>query len=234
MVIPLHDDVPLRHIRRPVATYALIVVNVAVWLLTEGVRSAETMQAAAIGFGVIPSVLFGVDHVAPELLSVPAPATLVTSLFLHAGFLHIAGNMLFLWVFGDNVEDAMGSLRFLAFYLVCGVCAALAHAYALPGSQQPLIGASGAVAGIVAAYVMLHPRVRLWALFLARIPLKLRAIYVIGFWILFQIGMAFYGGPSEVGWWAHVGGFLAGVVLTPILIQPGVRLFGRGDGPDPA
>lgn len=234
MVIPLHDNVPLRHIRHPIATYALILINVAVWLATSGVQSEATLQAAAIGFGVIPSVLFGVDHVSPELLSVPPLATLVTSLFLHAGFLHIAGNMLFLWVFGDNVEDALGSIRFTLFYLACGVCAALAHAYALPSSQQPLIGASGAIAGVVAAYVMLHPRVRLWALFLARIPLKLRAIYVIGFWILFQVGMALYGGPSEVGWWAHVGGFGAGLILTPILIQPGVRLFGREDGPDPA
>ncbi|WP_342360896.1 rhomboid family intramembrane serine protease [Terrarubrum flagellatum] len=234
MVVPLHDDVPLRHIARPIATYGLILINFLVWIATAATRTEASMQATAIGFGMIPSVLFGVDTVSGELASVPSYATLITSLFLHANFLHVAGNMLFLWVFGDNVEDAMGTIRFIGFYLLCGICAALAHAYAMPASQQPLIGASGSIAGVVAAYVMLHPRVKLWALFLARIPLKLRAIYVIGFWILFQIGMAIYGGASEVGWWAHVGGFAAGVIMTPFLILPGVGLFGREDGPDPA
>jgi membrane associated rhomboid family serine protease len=142
--------------------------------------------------------------------------------------------MLFLWVFGDNVEDAMGSLRFTLFYLVCGALAAYAHALAMPASQQPLIGASGAVAGVVAAYLILHPRVRLWGLFLNRIPLKVRAIYAIGFWIAFQIVMAVYAGPSEVAWWAHVGGLVGGALMTPLLIQRGVRLFGQEDGPDPA
>ena len=234
MFLPLHDDVPLRRIAHPVATYGLIVLNMLIWLATSVGRDEHVIQAAAIGFGVIPSVLFGVDTIAPEIKSVPPLATLVTSLFLHAGFFHAVGNMLFLWVFGDNVEDAMGTPRFILFYLVCGVCAAFAHAYMLPHSQQPLIGASGAVAGVVAAYLLLHPRVRVWGLFLNRIPLKLRAIWAIGFWIAFQIGMAIYAGASEVAWWAHIGGLTAGAILTPLLIQPGVGLFGREDGPDPA
>lgn len=229
MFLPLRDEVPLRRIRRPLVNWAVILLNGLVWLAIGATASAATMQAAAIGFGVIPSVLFGVDHVAGELLSAPAWATPVTSLFLHAGFFHMAGNMAFLWVFGDNVEDAFGSARYLAFYLACGVCAALLHAWSAPDSQQPLIGASGAVSGVVAAYLLLHPRVRVWGLFLNRVPLRVRAFWGIGFWIIFQIGMGVFGGASEVAWWAHVGGLMAGAALTPLLIQPGVAMFGRDD-----
>jgi membrane associated rhomboid family serine protease len=229
MFIPLHDNVPLRRIGRPVATWALIVLNMAIWVFTSAAVSEQALQATALGYGVIPSVLFGVDTVSSDIASAPPLATLLTSLFLHAGFLHVAGNMLFLWVFGDNVEDAMGSARFVVFYLICGACAAYAHAWSAPASQQPLIGASGAVAGVVAAYLLLHPRVRLWGLFLNRIPLKVPAIWAIGFWILFQFGMALWGGASEVAWWAHVGGLAVGAALTPLMIQPGVRLFGRED-----
>ena len=209
-------------------------VTVALWLVTDFSASEPIMQATVVSYGMIPSVLFGTASLSPELQGIPPALTLVTSLFLHAGFLHLAGNMAFLWVFGDNVEDAMGSLRFVLFYLACGACAAGAHAFMLPQSQQPLIGASGAVAGVVAAYVMLHPRVYLWGLFLNRIPLRLRASWAIGFWIMFQIVMALFSASGAVAWWAHVGGLIAGAALTPLVIARGVRLFGKEDEGGPA
>src|SRR4051794_732607 len=123
----------------------------------------------AAGFGLVPAVLFGTEALPGGLPFVPEPLTLLTSLFLHGSLFHLIGNMLFVWVFGDNVEDAMGHGRFLAFYLACGAAAGLAHAYANPESTRPLIGASGAVAGVVAAYLLLYPRVKLWGLFLGGI-----------------------------------------------------------------
>jgi membrane associated rhomboid family serine protease len=148
---------------------------------------------------------------------VPEWATLATSIVLHGSLLHLAGNMLFLWVFGDNVEDAMGHGRFLAFFLLCGAASGLAHAVASPDSTRPLIGASGAVAGVVAAYLILYPRVRLWALFLNGIPLKVPAYGAIGFWFALQLAAAFLSGDEGVGWFAHLGGFVAGAILTPLM-----------------
>jgi membrane associated rhomboid family serine protease len=131
-----------------------------------------------------------------------------------------------LWVFGDNVEDAMGHRRFIVFYLACGVAAALAHAFALPDSTQPLIGASGAVAGVIAAYLLLHPRVRVWVLAFRIIPLRIAAVWVLGAWAVTQFVMVLLG-PREVAWWAHIGGMAAGAVLILFLRRPGVPLFDR-------
>ncbi|MDB5649975.1 MAG: rhomboid family intrarane serine protease, partial [Hyphomicrobiales bacterium] len=178
------------------------------------------------GLGFIPAVLFGSATLAPDLSLVPPGATLVTSLFLHAGFAHVTGNMLFLWVFGDNVEDAMGSLRFLVFYLLCGISASLTYALMAPTSQSPLIGASGAVSGVVVAYLLLYPRANVLGLIFAWLPLRIRAFWLIGGWVLFQLGSAIFSPDAGVGWWAHVGGMLAGVVLTPLLKRRDVPLFG--------
>ena len=136
-------------------------------------------------------MLFGTAALPQGLPLVPEPITLVTSLFLHGSFLHLAGNMLFLWVFGDNVEDGMGHARFLVFFLLCGIAACLAHCLMNPLSTAPLIGASGAIAGVVAAYLILYPRVKIWALFFGRLPLQVPAMYAIGFWFLLQFGSAF-------------------------------------------
>src|SRR5690606_27943353 len=141
------------------------------------------------------------------------------------------GNMLFLWVFGDNVEDAMGHGRFILFFLLCGTAAGLAHAFAVPGSDRPLVGASGAVSGVVAAYLILHPRVRLWGLFFARIPLRLRAYWAIGFWLAFQLFQALTATDDSVGWYAHIGGFAAGAVLVVMLRRRDQPLLGIADEP---
>ncbi len=212
MFLPLHDGVPLRHLSAPVATRSLLGACTAAFLLTFwGPVGADWIVA---GFGLIPAVLFGTEALPDGLPFVPADFTLVTSVFLHGSLLHLAGNMLFLWVFGDNVEDAMGHVRFLVFVLLCGALASLAHAFVDPESVRPLIGASGAVSGVVAAYLILYPRVKVWGLFLKGIPLRLPAYWAIGFWFVLQIGAAFFSGDEAVGWFAHLGGFVAGAVLV--------------------
>jgi membrane associated rhomboid family serine protease len=154
--------------------------------------------------------------------------TLVTYMFLHGDIWHLLGNMAFLWVFGDNVEDAMGSLRFFVFYLLSGIAAAFAHTFANLGSDVPLIGASGATAGIIAAYLMLYPRVRVWVLAFARIPLRLAAWFVIGSWIVLQFVFIAMGTIDGTALWAHVGGFAAGAALIPIFKRRNQPLFGDG------
>jgi membrane associated rhomboid family serine protease len=228
--IPLSDDNPLRAIRFQWVTIALIVANVIVFLL----ENTPDGQAAIASFALIPSELFQVRGLGGAVLgpdqSLPVPegVTLITYQFLHSDILHLLSNMLFLWVFGDNVEDAMGHLKFLAFYIVCGMVGGLAHAWMLPGSNLPLIGASGAVAGVIAAYPILHPRVRVWVLAFRFIPLRISAAWVLGVWAATQIVMIAIAPFDQVAWWAHVGGMAAGAVLILVLRRPGVALFDRG------
>jgi membrane associated rhomboid family serine protease len=215
MFVPLHDGVPLVHLKRPLTTRVLIAVCLIAFPLTfYGPVGADWVVG---GFGLIPSVFFGTEALPDGLPFVPIWMTLATSLFLHGSVIHLGGNMLFLWVFGDNVEDAMGHLRFLAFFLACGSAAGLVHAFVDPESGRPLIGASGGVSGVVAAYLILYPRVRVWALFLGGIPLKLPAVVAIGFWFLVQLISALFGGDEAVGWFAHLGGFVAGAILIPVM-----------------
>ncbi len=227
MFIPLHDGVPLRFMRAPYVTYALIAISVALYLLLTLRESAEGQIAVAAGFGLIPSVLFGAAQLPAELLQAPPWVTLFSNVLLHVGFSHLAGNMLFLWVFGDNVEDAMGHARFLLFFILCGLGGSLAHALMNPASDQPLIGASGAISGVIAAYLMLYPRVRIWGLAFNWIPLRITALYAIAAWILFQIAQALIDPHGHVGWWAHLGGLGAGAALTPLFIHREMTLFGR-------
>jgi len=175
MFIPLHDANSLKHIRLQYVTIGLIVVNVLVWLFTGVLASDTEANAAALGLGFIPAVVFDYAYLEPALQVVPDDLTAITYAFLHLDFWHLAGNMLFLWVFGDNVEDALGHFRFLIFYLACAIAGALFHGFVAPTSEGPLIGASGAVSGVVAAYFLLHPKVRVWVLVLMRIPLPLPA-----------------------------------------------------------
>ncbi|KPF71092.1 hypothetical protein IP69_07120 [Bosea sp. AAP35] len=227
MFIPLHDGVPLRFLRKPFVTHGLIALCVAVYLLLT-LRQSETGQiAVAAGFGLIPSVLFGTAQLPTDLLQLPSWLTLASSVLLHLGFAHLAGNMLFLWVFGDNVEDAMGHSRFLAFFCLCGIGGSLTHAWVNPASDQPLIGASGAISGVIAAYLMLYPRIRIWGLAFNWIPLRITALYAIAAWILFQLAQAFIDPQGHVGWWAHLGGLGMGAALTPLFIHGRVALFGR-------
>ncbi|PPR69218.1 MAG: hypothetical protein CFH02_00614, partial [Alphaproteobacteria bacterium MarineAlpha3_Bin1] len=160
MLLPLHDTNPLKHIRFQYVTVGIIGVCVAVFFyqLSLGDRSE---RAFIFGFGAIPAVVFGIKTLPVELTQAPAVLSLVTSMFLHGGFMHLLGNMLFLWVLGDNVEDALGHRRFVVFYLLTGLIAALAHAGTDTASQIPMIGASGAISGVIGAYLMVHPKARI-------------------------------------------------------------------------
>lgn len=226
MFIPLHDTNDLKHIKKQYVTITLIVINVLVWLFMSGANE-QTAQLAAIAFGYIPSTVYNIVERGPEQIIVPDWATYITYAFLHGDFMHLAGNMLFLWVFGDNVEDALGHFRFLIFYLLCAVAGAALHGFVDPSSQVPLIGASGAIAGVVVAYLILHPKVKVWVLVLMRLPLKIPAWIPIALWIALQFVMFAAGGEDQVSWAAHVGGIVAGAVLTPIMRRRGVPLFDR-------
>lgn len=227
MFIPLHDANSLKHIKVQYVTISLIAINTLVWLATGAFVSDETANRAAMGLGFIPAVVFDYAYLEPALKIVPDDATLITYAFLHLDFWHLASNMLFLWVFGDNVEDALGHVRFLLFYLLCATAGALFHGLVAPMSEGPLIGASGAVSGVVAAYFLLHPKVRVWVLVLFRIPLPLPAFIPLALWIGQQFLMLASGMDDNVSWGAHVGGILAGSILVLFMRRAGVPLFDR-------
>lgn len=226
MFIPLHDRNALKHIRRQYVTLGLILANVVTHALAT-LAPAALYEIGVYGMGFIPAVAFNIAELDPKLVLVPESATYITYSFLHGGWLHLGSNMLFLWVFGDNVEDAMGHFKFLFFYLVCAAAGALVHGLVLPASEAPLIGASGAVSGVVAAYLMLHPKVRVWVLVFMRFPLPLPAFIPLLFWVGQQFVMLVIDGDSNVSWGAHVGGILAGAILVLFLRRPGVPLFDR-------
>lgn len=235
MFVPLHDENTLKSIRFQWVTIGLILLNVAVYFF----ETVRLDQVAIAGFAIVPRELFDTSLLPLPTESVgprfPERLTLLTYMFFHGDILHLAGNMLFLWVFGDNVEDAMGHLKFLFFYLACGVFAGLVHAWIDPSSDIPLIGASGAVAGVISAYLVLHPRVRVWVLALKAIPLRISAFFALGIWIAIQVVMVVLArlNPEAMGpvaWWAHIGGLIAGAVLVVFLRRPGVPLFDKGFG----
>ncbi len=223
--LPLRDDNPLKIISFQYATVMLMTINLLVYIWQDSMIETELVRIA-MSAGVVPTSLLGNAKLPAEFAMLPPQVTLLTYMFLHGDWWHLAGNMLFLWVFGDNVEDAMGFFRFILFYLLCGVVAGLAHSYANPGSEGPLIGASGAIGGVVAAYLILYPRVKMWTLAFARIPLKVPAYLMIGAWIGFQIFSIWAQDSSDTAWWAHIGGFLAGVILVFIFKRSGQPVFG--------
>jgi membrane associated rhomboid family serine protease len=226
MFIPLHDRNALKHIRKQYVTLGLILANVVTHVLATLAPDA-LYEIGVYGMGFIPAVAFNIAELDPRLVLVPEGATYVTYSFLHGSWLHLGSNMLFLWVFGDNVEDAMGHFKFLFFYLACAAAGAFVHALVVPASQAPLIGASGAVSGVVAAYLMLHPKVRVWVLVFMRFPLPLPAFIPLLFWVGQQFVMLVIDRDSNVSWGAHVGGILAGAILVLFLRRPGVPLFDR-------
>jgi membrane associated rhomboid family serine protease len=233
LFVPLHDANPLKSIPFQYVTVALIALNVLGYVFV-GTNLIPELHSQEQEFSLIPAEFLGGARLPAarvlwleNALPVPEQFTIVSYMFLHGGMLHLIGNMLFLWVFGDNVEDAMGHLRFLMFYLMCGIFAGLTHAIAAPSSEVPLVGASGAVAGVVAAYLMLHPRVKVWVLVLFRIPLRVNAGWALGFWIGLQFFNVLVAGESNVAWWAHIGGVIAGAVLILFMRRPGVILFDR-------
>lgn len=237
MFVPLHDSNPLESIRFQYVTFLLIAANVAVFVLFQSGLVYPANISVASSFAVVPGQLFAEGLMGPletslqhDAFRLPESLTLVTYMFLHGGWMHLIGNMLFLWVFGDNVEDAMGHMRFLVFYLLCGIFAGLAHSYMLPESQLPLVGASGAVAGVIAAYLLLHPNVKVWVLVLMRFPVRLAAGWVLGAWAVLQFVNVYMSQGDNVAWWAHIGGMFAGAVLIVFMRRPGIALFDRKAG----
>jgi len=227
--VPLGDQNPIKRIRYQYVTLLLILANVLAYVLEAASGSEPALIAS---FAVIPGEFFqalgaGAATGTGDAIAIPEIATLLSYMFLHGDLIHLGGNMLFLWVFGDNVEDAMGHVRFLVFYLVCGVIAGLTHALMLPGSLDALIGASGAVSGVVVAYLMLHPRVRVWVLAFKILPLNITAAWALGLWIVFQLAMVMIPQVGPTAWWAHIGGLIAGALLTPLMKHREVPLFGR-------
>ncbi|MDX2289979.1 MAG: rhomboid family intramembrane serine protease [Hyphomicrobiaceae bacterium] len=234
MFIPIQDDNPLEKIPLQYMTIALILANVAVFFLSQSGIDEPTLKS----FAVVPTELFqasvlGFAGAMPDAVPIPEGLTLLSYQFFHGDIFHLAGNMVFLWVFGDNIEDAMGHVKFLVFYLACGIIAALTHAWVVAGSEMagyPLIGASGAVAGVIAAYLMLHPRVRVWVLALKVIPLQISAAFVLGIWVATQVVMVVMPDVGPVAWWAHIGGLVAGAALIVLMKRSDVPLFDGGLG----
>ena len=219
MVLPLHDDNPTEI--RPVLTIGLIVACVLafLWQMAAGPAGAERI---AYALGVIPAVLIGGRELPAELVIVPPAASIFTSMFLHGGVWHLLGNMLYLWIFGNNVEDAMGHGRFLAFYLLCGIAAVFAQAIPDPTSTIPMVGASGAISGVLGAYMLLYPHARVllglplgfYIVQLGRFP----AVWVLALWFGMQLISNMLANPEAQGgvaFRAHIGGFVAGMALIP-------------------
>jgi membrane associated rhomboid family serine protease len=235
-VIPLTDDNPLERV--PVVTILFLAVNVLAFLWQidaaalpaafasgDALRVMErSLQTSAFRGGLVPYEILTFTDIEYRDI-VPPPLTILTSMFLHGGFMHIASNMLFLWIFGNNVEDALGRIRFVVFYLACGIAAALVQvvASAMTGDLLvPMVGASGAIAGVLAAYMVLFPRARVTTLVIIVVFIRIIPVpagFFIGLWFLLQILSVLFGGNTGVAFFAHIGGFVAGWLL--------VRLMGR-------
>lgn len=225
MFLPLHDRNPITHIRFAYVNYTLIALTCVVFLF-QSFLPVQEFDAFAAGFGMIPQV---VRDIIPEPIPwLPEEMTLVTYAFLHADWLHLLSNMLFLWIFGDNIEDAMGHGRYLVFYIACAALAAGAHLLMNFDSNGPLIGASGAVAGVMGAYVLLYPHAKLFVLakIFIPIPLPVPAFWMLGFWVATQVFYVLIGSDEPVAWWAHLGGFIAGAILALIFKRRIVPILG--------
>jgi membrane associated rhomboid family serine protease len=231
-MIPISDENPA--IRAPYVNWAVIGICIAVYLFQLTLGDADG-TAFIYRYGVIPDALLHGRGINAPFVSWP-PLTLITSMFMHGGLLHLAGNMLYLWIFGNNVEDALGHVRYAVFYLLCGMGAALGHALVEPNSTIPMLGASGAISGVLAGYVLIFPRARITVIIPLGIllyPFKISAVFVVGFWFVLQLAAAWLpyllgnADPNQPGiaFWAHVGGFVAGLALAPFLSR--LPLFGR-------
>jgi len=226
-MFPIRDDNPT--IGKPLVTMLIIAANVAVWILVQGMGQDPALAKSVCELGLIPGEFLG--RVVPGTAVPLSPAevcvlgdrhlyTPLTSMFLHGGWLHLIGNMWFLWIFGNNIEDSMGHARYLAFYLLCGLAAAATQTFMSPSSIVPMVGASGAISGVMGAYVVLYPRVRVHMLvflfiFVTRIVVP--AYLMLGYWFLLQLlGGSASQGEGGVAFWAHVGGFVAGAVLIRV------------------
>lgn len=219
MVMPIWDHSPFRWPKPPYVMWALVIVNFAVFFVEVGFWPDQMDQFDRLA-GLVPAALTGSASAA----GLPAPLTLITCLFLHGNFMHVFGNMIFLFVFGDDIEEALGHWRFLGFYLACGIGAGLAFVVSDPSSHTDLIGASGAIAGVVAAYLLYRPCVKVTCL-LGLIPLRLRAYWIIGFWAIWQVVEAASQEQDGIAYSAHIGGLITGAVLFYFMRPPGIALF---------
>lgn len=231
-LIPIHDANPHLYIRAHYVTIGLVLGNLAIFLAMLGLSEAELFDAV-LGYSVIPARLFegielpaGMDGVSPLM-------SLITYQFLHGGWQHVLFNMLFLWVFGDNVEDALGHSRFLLFFLICGIMGGLVHSLISSTDVTPVIGASGSISGVLGAYLMLYPRARLLVLLFIVIPIRLPALLVIGTFFAQDLLWAATNSPAALGVavWAHIGGFVTGAVLVVFMRNPHVVLWHKPPGP---
>jgi len=230
-VFPLRDDNPTS--LAPLATGLLIGLNLAAWVLLQGLGTQPMISSSVCSLGLIPAELLGLAESAavsasrgPCAIGEPNWLTPLTSMFLHGGWFHLLANLWFLWIFGNNVEDSMGHARFVAFYLLCGLAAAALQVAADPASAIPMVGASGAIGGVMGAYVLLYPRVHVHGLLVLGFyvtTVAVPAVLMLGYWFLLQVfggfgSLASTGGG--VAFWAHVGGFVAGAVLVLIFRNP--------------
>lgn len=228
-MIPLHDDNPTE--RFPFVTILFIVLCIAVFLyqnsLPENLGGIFVFQ-----YGAIPAVVFGSGSLPEEAAAaIPVGLTLVTSMFLHGGWMHLLGNMLYLWIFGNNIEDVMGHAKYAVFYVLCGVLAALSHALTDPGSQIPMVGASGAISAVLGAYLLLFPRAHVLVLLPGVGMTRVAAGIVLGMWFVTQLvsgGMSVGAAGGGVAFFAHIGGFVAGMALVGLFKRPEVPFFAPG------
>ena len=226
-MIPIHDDNPTDG--PTFVTWALIGICIVVFILQFSAAPAIKQQIT-YSFGLIPAVLNNFASLPIEIQRVSAETTVVTSMFLHGGFMHLAGNMLYLWIFGNNVEDCMGHIKFILFYLLCGTAAAYAQILFNPDSMIPMVGASGAISGVLGAYLLVYPKAHVLVL----IPLgfimqtvRLPAVAVLSIWFAIQIFSSLNAEPGTPGvsWYAHIGGFVAGCVLIPLFKSRHIPFF---------
>jgi membrane associated rhomboid family serine protease len=224
-MIPLHDDNPTQ--RPPIVTIIFIGICIAVFLYQVNLPQ-EAAELFALQYGAIPAMIFGPVSLPQKAVVFPASLTLVTSMFLHGGWMHLLGNMLYLWIFGNNIEDAMGHARFVVFYILSGILAALSHALTDPSSQIPMVGASGAISAVLGAYLLLFPRAHVLVLLPTIGMTRVAAGVVLGMWFITQLisgGMSVGATGGGVAFFAHIGGFITGMALIGLFKRKEVRFF---------
>tara|TARA_Y100000590_G_scaffold132076_1_gene150924 strand:+ start:52 stop:738 length:687 start_codon:yes stop_codon:yes gene_type:complete len=218
-MIPLKDDNPTSN--KPIITFFLIGTCILIFLIQITSESYRTGQLF-YSYGLIPSVLMGNNQLPMDLYVVPAYVTIFTSMFMHGGFMHLIGNMLYMWIFADNIEDSLGPKKFIIFYLLSGIGAAMTQVLMDTHSQIPMVGASGAIGGILGAYLINHPNAKVLVLipfgFFSQL-IKIRALYVLGFWFILQ----FISSGGGVAYAAHIGGFVSGMILILFFNKKGKR-----------
>ena len=208
-MIPLKDDNPTSN--KPVVTYFIIGLCIIIFLIQLSSQSYKTGELF-YSYGLIPSVLMGHNQLPMDLYAVPASVTIFTSMFMHGGFMHLIGNMLYMWIFADNIEDNLGITKFIIFYLLCGIGAAMTQVLMDTHSQIPMVGASGAIGGVLGAYLINHPKAKVLVLipfgFFSQL-IKIKSLYVLGFWFILQ----FISSGGGIAYAAHIGGFVTGMIL---------------------